>query len=82
MKKGTTLEVRTKRSGILPGFIVLAVGGVAIDYDAGHWHLLHHMLGRYSVIVAFAVIVAFTWLVVHLCKRPEGYTSISSKEQE
>ena len=82
MKKGTTLEVRTKRSGILPGFIVLAVGGIAIDYDAGHWHLLHHMLGRYSTPVAFALILAFTWLVVHLCKRPAGHVEISSKETE
>ena len=81
-KKDTTLEVRTKRSGILPGFITLAVGGVLLDYDAGHWHILHHLIGKYSGLVAFAVIIAFTAFVVRLCHRPEGYTRISSGEEE
>jgi hypothetical protein len=82
-RKSTTLEIRAKRSGIIPGFITLAVGGVLLDYDAGHWHVLRHLLGSYSVPVAFIAITMFTAFVVRLCSRPAGRASItSSKEKE
>ncbi len=81
-RKGTTLEVRTKRSGVLPAFGVLIGGGVIIDYDAGHWHLLHHLFGRFSFIIALAVIIALTAAVAKISQRPAGYAKISSRKEE
>lgn len=82
MSNKGTLVVRHKRSGIGPAFVVFAVSGVLLDYDAGHWHLLHHLLGGYSVPIAFMIITLLCVLVVRICKRPEGYTRITEGEDK
>jgi hypothetical protein len=80
MTKGE-LQVRSKRSGFVPGAITAVAGGVFLGFDENHLHVIHHMFGRYSEWVALAVLVLFITFTTRLMRRPAGHVEISSGKE-
>lgn len=81
-KKGTTLEIRARRSGAIPGCVTAVASGTIVGYDMRHWHLLHHLFGKYSWVIALVLIVALIVVVTKLTSRPAGYARITQGEEE
>lgn len=70
------LDIHARRSGKVPGVFVGIASAVFVTWDSGHWHVVHHMFGKYSPLIAFALVVAVIILTVALCRRPAGRVSI------
>lgn len=77
------LEVRARRSGMVPGAVVGISSVVFLAYDSTHWHVIRNMVGKqHAALAGMLFVVVLIILTVLLFRRKAGHASITSGDRE